>query len=333
MPSRWDVDDLPAHTLPRPVVHCDARRLRIAGRRSGGSGPSAAAPLDRVRRSCRFHSQRAERARLRHHRGRRYDHRRRVFANVSEPGGPAMPRTNLLAFDANTGAISDGFAPMLNDIVRGLATEGTSIFVGGDSWKVNGTQAVRPAKLDLTGHNVPGFKRPSPAPASTTWSTPTTCCTWPVRSPPSTASPETAWLRSIPSPATSSPTWTSPSRDCTTAAPRGLSSSTCRPTARRWSLWAPSRPSRASRESRPRSLISPVGRRAYPIGAPRGSPVNARSSSTRTSEKSTSPPTGPTSSWRPRAPSTVEPTPGSCATADDAASPSPYRNSGSSAAA
>ena len=80
-----------------------------------------------------------------------------TFTQVKEPGGPTLARTNLFSFSASTGAINS-FAPSINGEVDALATDGTSLFVGGVFGTVNGGTAKRIAKLDPTsGLAVPGF--------------------------------------------------------------------------------------------------------------------------------------------------------------------------------
>lgn len=78
------------------------------------------------------------------------------FAQVSEPGGATIDRTNLFAFDAPTGAVSDTFTPHPNGKVFALATDGVNVFIGGELGKVSGSSA-RVAKLDLSGQVISGF--------------------------------------------------------------------------------------------------------------------------------------------------------------------------------
>jgi Malectin domain len=79
------------------------------------------------------------------------------FDQVAEPGGATLARTNLFAFDASTGAISDAFAPHPNGKVFALATDGIDVFVGGQFGRVNGRVASRVVKLDLNGQVVTSF--------------------------------------------------------------------------------------------------------------------------------------------------------------------------------
>jgi hypothetical protein len=82
------------------------------------------------------------------------------FTTVQQAGSgsPTMPRSNIFAFDATTGAIDAGFRPTFDARVTALATDGTSVFVGGAFKTVNGVTAKRLVKLDLSGNVVSGFK-------------------------------------------------------------------------------------------------------------------------------------------------------------------------------
>jgi hypothetical protein len=79
------------------------------------------------------------------------------FAQVAEPGGPTLPRTNLFAFDASTGAVSSAFVPAPNGRVFALATDGVDVYVGGQFGRVSGTPAKRVVKLDLSGGVIGSF--------------------------------------------------------------------------------------------------------------------------------------------------------------------------------
>ncbi len=82
-----------------------------------------------------------------------------VFTQVKQPGGPTLTRSNLFAFNATTGAINPNFAPTFDGEVDSLATDGTSLFVGGTFNTVNGLSGYkRLVKLNLTdGSIVTGF--------------------------------------------------------------------------------------------------------------------------------------------------------------------------------
>ena len=76
-----------------------------------------------------------------------------TFSSVStapgvSPGG-TFTRTNLVAFNPSTGAIT-GFAPNINGEVWALATDGTSLYVGGTFTAVNGVARRGLAKLNPT---------------------------------------------------------------------------------------------------------------------------------------------------------------------------------------
>ena len=87
-----------------------------------------------------------------------------VFTTVSAPGGTAsVTRSNIVAFDATTGALSS-FAPTLDGGVEALTPgpDGHSVFVGGQFKNVNGLPTKGLALLDLsTGTATPGFKVPA----------------------------------------------------------------------------------------------------------------------------------------------------------------------------
>ncbi len=84
------------------------------------------------------------------------------FTQARNPaeGSPAVPRTNLLAFDRRTGDLIDGFAPVVDDVVRALApaADGTSVYVGGQFGSIDGVGRFKLARLDVrTGAPVKGF--------------------------------------------------------------------------------------------------------------------------------------------------------------------------------
>jgi len=75
-----------------------------------------------------------------------------TFSSVSSaPGVPGgtVTRSNLVAFNATTGVIT-GFAPSINGEVWGLASDGTSLWVGGTFTSVNGVARRGLAKLNPT---------------------------------------------------------------------------------------------------------------------------------------------------------------------------------------
>lgn len=57
---------------------------------------------------------------------------------------------NLVAFDLATGALIESFRPNPNGEVRSLATEGTSIYVGGRFTTIGGQRRARLARLDAS---------------------------------------------------------------------------------------------------------------------------------------------------------------------------------------
>ena len=80
-----------------------------------------------------------------------------TFTQVQEANASIYPRSYLFAFDTTTGAISKTFKPTLTGAVNALATDGTSLFVGGDFTTVNGETHGRLVALDASGAVVGGF--------------------------------------------------------------------------------------------------------------------------------------------------------------------------------
>jgi hypothetical protein len=75
-----------------------------------------------------------------------------AFSSVSSaPGVPGgtFARSNIVAFNATSGVITS-FAPSINGEVWGLASDGTSLWVGGTFTSVNGVARRGLAKLNLT---------------------------------------------------------------------------------------------------------------------------------------------------------------------------------------
>jgi len=76
-------------------------------------------------------------------------------------GGTTYPRTNIFAFNANTGEVSTTFVPTVNGAVNRVvsAGDGTSVFIGGKFDQVNGQNASHVARLDVSdGALVDGFR-------------------------------------------------------------------------------------------------------------------------------------------------------------------------------
>jgi hypothetical protein len=75
------------------------------------------------------------------------------FSSVSTPAGVSpggtFTRSNIVAFNTSTGVISS-FAPTVNGAVWALATDGTSLYVGGSFTAVNGVARRGLAKLNPT---------------------------------------------------------------------------------------------------------------------------------------------------------------------------------------
>jgi hypothetical protein len=75
-----------------------------------------------------------------------------AFSSVSTPAGVSpggtFARSNIVAFNASTGVISTSFAPSINGEVWALASDGTSLWVGGTFTGVNGVARRGVAKLN-----------------------------------------------------------------------------------------------------------------------------------------------------------------------------------------
>jgi hypothetical protein len=76
------------------------------------------------------------------------------FSSVSTPNGVSpggtFARSNIVAFNASTGVVSTSFAPSVNGEVWGLASDGTSLWIGGTFTSVNGVARRGLAKLNPT---------------------------------------------------------------------------------------------------------------------------------------------------------------------------------------
>jgi hypothetical protein len=77
-----------------------------------------------------------------------------AFSSVSTPAGVSpggtFARSNIVAFNASTGVISTSFAPSVNGEVWALASNGTSLWIGGTFTSVNGVARRGLAKLNPT---------------------------------------------------------------------------------------------------------------------------------------------------------------------------------------
>ncbi|MGP9031765.1 PKD domain-containing protein [Glutamicibacter mysorens] len=75
------------------------------------------------------------------------------FTQVQAAGGGAvLTRNRLVAFNKNTGAISNSFAPNFNSTVRSVvaAADGNSVYVGGQFGSLNGAGVPKVVKLNLS---------------------------------------------------------------------------------------------------------------------------------------------------------------------------------------
>jgi hypothetical protein len=83
------------------------------------------------------------------------------FANALR-SGHREPRSNLMAVRRSTGELLP-FAPQVNGTVRAVASDGVSLYIGGEFTSVNGVPATRLAKLNLaTGVVDPTFLASTP---------------------------------------------------------------------------------------------------------------------------------------------------------------------------
>jgi hypothetical protein len=85
-----------------------------------------------------------------------------AFGSVSTPAGVSpggtFARGNIVAFNATTGVVSTTFAPSVNGEVWALASDGSSLWIGGTFTSVNGTARRGVAKLNpATGAVDPAF--------------------------------------------------------------------------------------------------------------------------------------------------------------------------------
>jgi PKD repeat protein len=85
-----------------------------------------------------------------------------TFTQVQQnaTGSPVLSRSNIAAFNATTGVVSTTFAPVLNGEVTAIipSGDGLSIFVGGYFSTINGNNARRVLKLNVSnGTRITGF--------------------------------------------------------------------------------------------------------------------------------------------------------------------------------
>ena len=80
-------------------------------------------------------------------------------APLADPGTQLTPRSNILAYDINTGALLP-FAPQVNGVIKAVAAspDGSRIYIGGSFTSVNGQTRWNIAALDAsTGQLLSGF--------------------------------------------------------------------------------------------------------------------------------------------------------------------------------
>ncbi|GAA1487152.1 PKD domain-containing protein [Brachybacterium fresconis] len=81
-------------------------------------------------------------------------------APLADPGTQLTPRSNVLAYDINTGDLLP-FAPQVNGVIKAVAAspDGSRVYIGGSFTSVNGQTRYGIAALDATtGQLVPGFQ-------------------------------------------------------------------------------------------------------------------------------------------------------------------------------
>ena len=81
------------------------------------------------------------------------------FSTVTAPnGGATVNRTNIFAFNADTGAISSTFVPTVNGVVnKVLATgDGSSVYIAGAFTTVNGQTRNKVARLNVSNGSIVG---------------------------------------------------------------------------------------------------------------------------------------------------------------------------------
>lgn len=71
-----------------------------------------------------------------------------AFTQATAPNGTTRPRANLAAFDTHTGALTEGFRADTNAPVRALASDGTTLWVGGSFTSIGGANRSRVAAVD-----------------------------------------------------------------------------------------------------------------------------------------------------------------------------------------
>ncbi len=72
-----------------------------------------------------------------------------TFSNAVGPDGSRVPRKNLAAFNLTTGELVTSFRPTAGNTVRSFATDGTSLYVGGNFRMFAGATRTYLAKVNL----------------------------------------------------------------------------------------------------------------------------------------------------------------------------------------
>jgi hypothetical protein len=80
------------------------------------------------------------------------------FSRVVGPGGTTRARANLAAFDTRTGALLEDFRADANGPVRALASDGDTVWVGGEFTAIGGSARGRLAAVDARTGGVRSFR-------------------------------------------------------------------------------------------------------------------------------------------------------------------------------
>lgn len=81
------------------------------------------------------------------------------FTEARAPDGDTSPRANLAAFDVTSGSLIEAFRADTNGAVRALASDGSTLWVGGSYGSIGGVSRSRLAAVDAASGSVrTGFK-------------------------------------------------------------------------------------------------------------------------------------------------------------------------------
>ncbi len=82
--------------------------------------------------------------------------------DVAANGGQTFSRTNVFAFDATTGAVDRGFAPVLNGVVNAVlaGADGVSVYLGGTFTSLNGASSRNLVQVSVATGVRTAFRAP-----------------------------------------------------------------------------------------------------------------------------------------------------------------------------